>query len=888
MNVGNSPPSWAIGTARPSWSSSASATSDVATRGITSKASAQNPAITGAANTLGQVAVGSIASARKSAPTEIVKKNPPDVFISPTGEVCVMRTAAPVRRLVLQGGGVKGITAPTYLKQFNETFQAGDKSKDLIHSLEEVSGTSSGSIMAFALAAGVPLEQIEETLAEKNLLQQLRGDFKPHELFTSSSLGALSAGNLSNTLLELTSKEATTELPVRSPSNRIATGKKLAEFKKNLMENQGERFDEVAFKKFETNVASGFKDGLTFKDLEFLHEFKPEKFKLLHINGFNRTTKQAEYFNAAKTPDLPCHIAMRMSVSIPGLIKPLKNEKGERISDGAEATNILLAGFKEKRETETLIMHFGKEGKGQTLLGDQLSDSSSIAERILKGTLKKIADTVVGSHFMEGQIKDAKAIGAHGPNALAVPFGDLKVASFAAGKKTVKIATDAATQAAIKAANARASGQTWTYEGVQPGNGQAAQTSVAQALKSLSREEIEALKPNCEEKIKAAEAKLSIFERVIADEKKMLRIKTANNVNGNATREHIKASESNIRAAKAEIAFYKGVQNNGWPPTEEVMINGKKVTKEMEEFCVKYGDGNIADMKGAIAKGEDLASRLSNAKDAEEAKKIGHELQLADEGPKSVSNLMWFLMARAAAQDELYTSGAMRLDDPGRKVEAFLRACGGGDVYPRISTHMKENLKGASQSGLDLRNEGLPAKKNTLLFAGQNDDPPTLFLKMEESGCPPFWKKEFRSFHNFTEFARHTADFISTRFADPADGMEAKKKEHVPKAVQKEFEATVRVVGSSLNNQKDDVEALIKKGNTKGLSEMSKILEGKNDPIVKDFREKNLAVIDKARARGYEGDVKGEEVVLSAYAVAKDVDKPTPKWQTTKPSTKLE
>lgn len=41
-------------------------------------------------------------------------------------------------------------------------------------------------------------------------------------------------------------------------------------------------------------------------------------------------------------------------------------------------------------------------------------------------------------------------------------------------------------------------------------------------------------------------------------------------------------------------------------------------------------------------------------------------------------------------------------------------------------------------------------------------------IKIERAGCPPFWRKDFRSLQNVLEFGRHATDFVTTRFVQTA------------------------------------------------------------------------------------------------------------------------
>lgn len=171
--------------------------------------------------------------------------------------------------------------------------------------------------------------------------------------------------------------------------------------------------------------------------------------------------------------------------------------------------------------------------------------------------------------------------------------------------------------------------------------------------------------------------------------------------------------------------------------------------------------------------------------------------------PESVVAIMWALTNQTAEKGQLYISGAMRVDtgirtrEKAEQIEKFFIACGQGTqphtAYPRISTHMKENLaEGQKQWGIDIK-DGLPAGKRSVLFAPQPDG--TLFIKMEAHGCPPFWESGFRTFDNFKEFVGHSTDFITTRFDKPAKSHSyEKRKEHFPEDLKKEYQKTLDLI----------------------------------------------------------------------------------------------
>lgn len=154
-----------------------------------------------------------------------------------------------------------------------------------------------------------------------------------------------------------------------------------------------------------------------------------------------------------------------------------------------------------------------------------------------------------------------------------------------------------------------------------------------------------------------------------------------------------------------------------------------------------------------------------------------------------------------------------------------------------MSSHYVERLdesfeKHENHRGLDIRGHAaLPAGKFTILFFRLADG--TTVLKMEsvyytitiivalsythphsEVGCPPFWKKDFRSVKNALEFGRHTKDFVSTRVLNNAKkgGMKQQRAEYVTVGSKRVFSLALDQLypnKKSLHTTFDEYEELV-------------------------------------------------------------------------------
>ena len=319
-------------------------------------------------------------------------------------------------------------------------------------------------------------------------------------------------------------------------------------------------------------------------------------------------------------------------------------------------------------------------------------------------------------------------------------------------------------------------------------------------------------------------------------------------------------------------------------------------------------DINPADMAFMIKEGDTLIGQLNEA-----AKNEATWLQLLTslKGKKHAAvYFMWALTKRMASQGkgplgDLHTAGATRIGqgEPlnDKRIEQFFLACGGatfardpknpqelvsvgGDVYQRISSHMKEGLKrsGFKQKGFDLRDldpvDGhqvkLPAGKRTLLLARQPDH--TFYMKMEEHGVPCWSTNE-----NFREWLGHACDYLDTRkktgpFSSLAPlvarlikwiwglpgstgvkevGSLPERKEHVTQQI-------ISIFKKFLEDHKVDLPGEEKKEVKKrGLSAMEDVIQDQRlkAELQKEFQD---AGVRGSVPEGYKGEIQGNEVLL--------------------------
>lgn len=279
-------------------------------------------------------------------------------------------------------------------------------------------------------------------------------------------------------------------------------------------------------------------------------------------------------------------------------------------------------------------------------------------------------------------------------------------------------------------------------------------------------------------------------------------------------------------------------------------------------------DINIQDAQSYVNQGTKLAEDLNNI--ANDISKSGCSDKIKEElwkeqikslaTPQNAVCLMWHLTQKCAQNDNLYTEGAMIIHSngnlSGKRIELFLRACGdteneeykekvGYPAYTRISTHMPGRFK-EEQWGLDLVNMNLPAQKNTLLFGTLDDG--TLYLKMEDHGCPPALKQPIGSEEQkkmMPQFKGHVVDFAKTReginkFVEKKGYIRPQaRRENTPKDAVVLYK---KALNEALKHNKIDKQTYKKylACSDKGITTMNNILKSINHPLIQTKRHKTI------------------------------------------------
>lgn len=450
----------------------------------------------------------------------------PQVYIGIDGDnkptISLGREAPPIKHLVLQGGGAKGVVFPYFIKILNDQM-------DLLRNLEEVAGSSAGACMAFLIAAGISLENVKKLVNNLDMFEELIGVAK---------VGATEHIKLGNGLLSAMQLRATLNNESKKPA---------IEFYENFIKNDEKRINQIeeeSREDFLTRAEAGFPNGLTFRDLKILHALNPEQFKRLNVTAYDKGIQQPVYLNAEKTPDVNCFEGVVASMSIPMVMKSvkldLKDGQGvRRLVDGGAGTNVPLEIFSTREDykpEENMVLLFNRKGAVYRIQHDPahefmkegilewiIKKVCSIANYIFCGLFKNIDTTIhtirahrpktswfkkkgaeyIGvANFDQRGIKDAEKVYNIGPNGLVVPHGNLGTLDFKAGKNEPK-RVDAAIKQAEAAANlyAKLRGRDHLI--------QHDYATIEDAIESLTVDELRALYLIADEKINTADAVIS-------------------------------------------------------------------------------------------------------------------------------------------------------------------------------------------------------------------------------------------------------------------------------------------------------------------------------------------------------------------------------------------
>lgn len=203
------------------------------------------------------------------------------LLISPL--LCFTQQTHLYKNLVLEGGGVRGLAYAGVFSVLEE--------KGILNNIENVGGSSAGSIAGMLVSVGYTAEEIDSIMLEL-----------PVHRFNDGKGGLIG---------------------------------KYKRFRKGYGIYKGDTYEEwlgelVAFK---TSIST-----LTFAQLHSLH-LRDSQYKEFYCTGTNLSKQQLEVFSFANTPNMPVALAVRISGSIPIYFEPValdnnlqKIKQGDTIS----------------------------------------------------------------------------------------------------------------------------------------------------------------------------------------------------------------------------------------------------------------------------------------------------------------------------------------------------------------------------------------------------------------------------------------------------------------------------------------------------------------------------------------------------------------------------
>ena len=223
-----------------------------------------------------------------------------------------------IKNLVFSGAEIRGISYIGIIKAIEDLGISED--------IKNILGVSSGAVFALTLVLGLTSFQLEKIIMALSIDQ----------LFNFST----------DNMLNIEDRYG------------IDDGEKL------------QRIFKILFKKILNN------ENATFRDL---HIYNPDK--NLIIVGTNLHKKSCEYFSYDTTPDMPLHIAIRISYSIPLCFKTI-NYNNVTYIDGAFSNNFPINYFKDTIDN-TIGVIFSRLNYTDTKINTLGEYMSSITECVL-------------------------------------------------------------------------------------------------------------------------------------------------------------------------------------------------------------------------------------------------------------------------------------------------------------------------------------------------------------------------------------------------------------------------------------------------------------------------------------------------------------------------
>ena len=330
--------------------------------------------------------------------------------------------------LILSGGGMKGVG---YVGAYRAMEESG-----ILAQINLIAGSSIGATTAAFIAAGMSPEMLQEVSDATNYKQLLVGTSSSplNNLISFSSDGLFDSTNAMNQVNQGIAQSITLffqNISSDDLQNQIDFLKENAALTDKqetlILQLRSKLLDPVATTPSNNDDSTSQHTSqttkpplVTFQDLDALHQLNPSQFKSLTVTGFNETQGIEVYFNVQNNPSMVIAQAVRISMALPGVFTPIKNDQGDTLEDGGIGSN--TPSEVSDDPSTTLVCYFkqhGESGSFATWFEKELSGNNNLSQ---------------------DEQQDLQKIDAAGSNAFAIYYGILRTTSFTASQQDIHAA----------------------------------------------------------------------------------------------------------------------------------------------------------------------------------------------------------------------------------------------------------------------------------------------------------------------------------------------------------------------------------------------------------------------------------------------------------------
>lgn len=251
-----------------------------------------------------------------------------------------------IKRIVLSGGGAKGIVYPG---AYRALLKSG-----VLAQVSDVAGSSAGAITAALIAVGAPIETIRKDATTRSIASFLGSRVK------HSGIGIIRPitkdGKILYNFIQDQISIALSTIAIDDLESKLTT------LNKNMKRLGRELLTTVKSSK-----------NITFAQLNLLQQLYPKRFKNLTVTAVEYPSTRVQLFNYKQTPNVSVALACRASASIPVGLQPVEIEINGRkcfYMDGGIENNLPTNTISDPMHyEETLVFAFGEGNKADIYFG---------------------------------------------------------------------------------------------------------------------------------------------------------------------------------------------------------------------------------------------------------------------------------------------------------------------------------------------------------------------------------------------------------------------------------------------------------------------------------------------------------------------------------------